>query len=139
MERMAVIFLLLIACSCKGSPSATRPADRLSDADRQALHEEFGGRPPGGAVERRAYPVAQGKLPLSYICPAEATVRVVDAASGTVVGVGLAKANSMISVDAARGVRIGREQVAPGPLASDRTYAVYVVPEEQPAGGFPGR
>jgi len=134
MLRHVFILLLCIPAGC--SAAHPKGAKVLSPDDRKALSEALSGAP-GGPIQQTVYPIRTGSLPLNYIVTADASVRVVDATNGLVIATGRARAQSLVSVDAKRGVMIGRDRIAPGPLASAHQYSIYVENEsgsELPAG-----
>ena len=128
MTRSGVIFLICLATtSC--APRAEQekhPAQKaLSKSDYEALRQEFKA-PPGAAVQRRGYPIKQGTPPLAVLVPAQNSVRVIDAANGSLVATGVTERDAIVSVDATAGVTLGRQKLAAGPLGSSVSYAIYI-------------
>jgi hypothetical protein len=125
MIRAGIIFCLCFAaCGCTRDRS--RPASStLSSSDYGALKNEFT-QAPGGRVERVVYPIMKGKPPLAVLVQAGNSVRVTDATNNSLVAVGAADRDTLISVDAQRGVTLGGETLARGPLASAHDFAIFV-------------
>lgn len=127
MIRVLPIFFIALAAGC--TSSSEHPAQRaLSKSDYQALKQEFS-QPAGGAVQRKAYPVAHGIPPLAYIVTGDSTVRVVDATDGAIIVSAPAPSQTVVSVDARHGVTVAGKVVARGPLASAHSYSIYVEPD----------
>jgi hypothetical protein len=128
MSRGSVIFCLvcvLIVCGCAHEEDK-HPAQRtMSKADYQALREEFSGTQ-GGKVQHRSYPIKQGNPPLAVLVPANNSVRVVDATTGALLAIGTTERDAIISVDPKAGITLGREELAPGPIASAQPVAIYI-------------
>ncbi len=134
MTRALAILSICTALAPGCTSSSDHPAQRdLSKSDYQALKQEFS-QPVGGPVQRKTYPVAQGIPPLAYIVPGNSTIRVVDATDGDVIASASAPSQTVVSVDARRGVTVAGNVVARGPLASAHSYSIYVEPNLTPPG-----
>ena len=71
-------------------------------------------------------PVKQGPAPLAYIVESAGLVRIVEVESGQTVGQASATIGAIVSVDETAGVRVGKNVLVKGPLASGRTYQIFV-------------
>lgn len=70
-------------------------------------------------------PVKEGMLPLAYVVEIAATVRIVDATSGSVIATADARGRSILSVNA-QGVTLGGTAISSEPLNSKHKYVIYL-------------
>jgi hypothetical protein len=103
------------------------PASLPSSAPAPVFERTVGSfRPPPAPV----LPVKQGPAPLAYIVEASGpngtTVRIVEVESGVTLAEGIASRSDIVSVDERAGIRVGRDLLVPGPLASGRTYQIFL-------------
>jgi hypothetical protein len=70
-------------------------------------------------------PVVEGVMPLVYLVESDGDVRVTDATAGHLLARRAAPARTIVSVDPQRGVSIGDQLLAPGPLPADHRYSIY--------------
>ncbi len=71
-------------------------------------------------------PVKEGPAPLVYLLETAGRVRVMEVESGAVIAESPAMPRSIVSIDQRVGVKIGNQLLVKGPLASDRTYRIYL-------------
>jgi hypothetical protein len=70
-------------------------------------------------------PVKEGMLPLAYVVESAATVRVVDANTGSVVATAEAPARSIVAVST-RGVTLGGTSLSSAPLSDKHKYVIFL-------------
>ena len=127
MNRTCVIFSSVCFIAIIGCAKDDSAKHALSKSDRDALRAEFS-HPAGGRVQTGSKPIVQGTLPLALLVRGGNSVWVLDVASGFQVAAGATDRDAILSVNAKTGVTLAGRNIAPGPLASADTYAIYVEP-----------
>ena len=71
--------------------------------------------------------VKRGRLPLVYLVETEAPIVVTNDSTETRLAQATVPARTIVRIDA-QGVFFGRQRVAPGPLAADDSYGIWIEP-----------
>lgn len=80
------------------------------------------------SMHATAMAVAAGPLPLLYIFPQASSVRIVDETLGQDIAQGAVDAQTLVRIDAKKGVLFGQRAIAGGPLPASHRYGIYLVP-----------
>lgn len=82
---------------------------------------------PVAAPAQAVAPVKEGPAPLVYVVETDARVRVVDMTTGTQLLDMPVMARQIVSVNPELGVQVGGATMAPGRLARDHRYGIYIL------------
>ena len=121
--RLLLISLAMLACGCGQDRQvrALRPVATTPPAVVREEREEMKfAQPPA------RHPVKEGRPPLVYMLEQPAQIQVIDSQDGSIVAQAALGARSIVSVDSAAGVRAGSQQLAPGPIAGQHVYQIFV-------------
>lgn len=132
------VTLGLVAGGCKSTskddgkaPPTTQPsrlgataASRTKKLPR--IHRQYEETPL--RVQQQPVAVAQGPAPLVHIFDIGCPIRVVDLTDNSQLATATVPDQTLVTIDARRGVMVGRDNVAPGPLPEGHRFAIYVDP-----------
>ena len=121
--------VLMIACVSILSGVRCRPKAAAAPS-KAPTRDDFAGAWRSTPLPARAEStlIKQGATPLVYLVETGATVRVRDESTKRDLAVSFAEARSIVRVDASRGVIYGDDTLAPGPLAAEHVYSIFVEP-----------
>jgi hypothetical protein len=99
---------------------------QISEERLERLHTSWDETPV--RFEQQSVAVAEGTIPLAHIFISGGPIRIVDATAKMQVAATTVSAQTLVRVDARKGVIAGDQTIAPGPLAADHQYVIYADP-----------
>lgn len=145
-----MLVALVVMTGCRGTEQAALQAMRGADEqalaavetemNEQPLLEPYEPRrlespmpPPVTTIAEQPLParaeplpVKQGPAPLAYMVESAASIRIVDLETQETVATVAVDEASPLVIDEKRGIRIGRNEILPGPLPAGHRYAIYL-------------